>query len=139
MPLPQPLKDHGCRIFFMKFDGDIGKGLIDIEDLFQVVNAMHEIFMLDDPYACINGIVYILDLKQITLNMAAKFTPSFLRKIVQFYEKSLPLRIKSVHLINTPGFFHGVLSILLPLLTEKLRKRVSGKKNVRFEFNIWAR
>ncbi|XP_065367084.1 alpha-tocopherol transfer protein-like [Calliphora vicina] len=124
LPLPQPLNDNGPRIFFFKFEGDIAKGLIDIEDLFCVLNAMHEIFLMDDPYACINGIVYILDMKNISISMASQFTPSFLRKIVQFYEKSLPLRIKAVHLLNTPGFFHSVLSILLPLLSEKLRQRM---------------
>ncbi|XP_037813914.1 alpha-tocopherol transfer protein-like [Lucilia sericata] len=124
LALPQPLNEQGPRIFFLTFEGDIGKGLYDIEDLFRVMNAMHEIFIVDDSYACINGIVYILDLKNISLNMASKFTPSFLRKIVQFYEKSLPLRIKACHMLNTPGFFHSVLSILLPLLSEKLRKRM---------------
>lgn len=109
----------------MEVKGDVGKGLVDIEELYLVTNAMHEIIIMDDPYACINGIIYVIDLKEMTLSMASKFTPTFLRKLVQFYEKSLPLRIKGVHLINMPGFFHAVLGMVLPLLSEKLRQRVS--------------
>ena len=99
IPLPRPLNENGARIYFMKFDGDIAKGLIDIEELYIVTNAMHEIIMMEDPYACINGIIYIMDLKEITINAISKFTPSFFRKVVQFYEKSLPLRIKGIHFI----------------------------------------
>ncbi|XP_065367082.1 uncharacterized protein LOC135959887 [Calliphora vicina] len=125
IPLPRPLNDHGPRICFMKFEEDVAKGLVDFDDLYRVTNAMHEILIMDDPYAGINGIIYVIDLKNITINMASKYTPTFLRKLVQFYEKSLPLRIKGAHLINTPVFFHSVMSIVLPLLSEKLRERIS--------------
>ncbi|XP_065368348.1 clavesin-2-like [Calliphora vicina] len=124
-PLPRPLKDNEARILFIKFDGDVAKGLVDFDELYRVTNALHEIIIMDDPYACINGIIYIFDLNNITLNMAAKYTPTFLRKLVQFYEKSLPLRIKGIHFINAPSFIHSVLSIVLPMLTEKLRQRIS--------------
>lgn len=109
----------------MKFDGDVGKGLVDINDLYRVISAMHEIIIMDDPYACINGIIYFMDLKDITLNMASKFTPTVLRKLVQFYEKSLPLRIKGIYFINMPGFFQSVINMVIPLFSEKLRQRVS--------------
>ncbi|XP_037813915.1 alpha-tocopherol transfer protein-like [Lucilia sericata] len=124
LPLLRPLNDHGPRIFFVNFEDDIVHGQFDVPELFWVVNAMHEIIIMDDPYGCINGMIYIWDLKNISLNMAAKFTPSFLRKMVQFYDKSLPFRIKSLHMFNTPPFFHSVLNILIPLLSEKLKKRL---------------
>ena len=125
MPLPKPLGGNGPRLLLINFKKVVASGHTDLEDLFQVVNAMQEIFIMEDPYAGINGVLYLLDLKDITVSLASKFTPTFLRKIVQFYEKSLPLRIKGAHIINTPGYFHTVLSILLPLLSEKLRQRVS--------------
>ncbi|KAM7345753.1 alpha-tocopherol transfer protein-like [Cochliomyia hominivorax] len=123
--LPRPLNDNGPRIYFMKFNDDVAKGLVDFDDLYSVPNAMHEIMMLEDPYACINGIIYVMDLKGITMTMASKYTPTFLRKLIQLYEKSIPLRIKGIHLINMPGFFHSVLSIVLPLMSEKLRQRIT--------------
>lgn len=126
VPLPKPLGGSGPRLLLINFKKVLAARHTDLEELFQAVNAMQEIFIMEDPYACINGVLYILDLKDVTISLASKFTPTFLRKIVQFYEKSLPLRIKGAHMINTPGYFHSVLSILLPLLSEKLRQRVSS-------------
>ncbi|KAM7344980.1 alpha-tocopherol transfer protein-like [Cochliomyia hominivorax] len=125
LPLPRPLYDNGARIFFIKFEGPVAQGLVDIEQLFSVIDSMHEIMLMDDPYVGINGIIYLMDLKNISLNMISKFTPSFLKKAVQFYEKSLPFRIKSINIINTPGIFHSVLRILLPLFSEKIRQRIT--------------
>lgn len=84
LPLPTPLHGNGARIFFIKFEGDIAKDLVDMEELYTAINAMHEIILMDDPYACINGILYVIDLKDISLNMALKFTPSFLQKLCLF-------------------------------------------------------
>ncbi|KAM7344982.1 alpha-tocopherol transfer protein-like [Cochliomyia hominivorax] len=120
--LPRPL--NGTRIYFLKFDGEVAKGDVELEHLYRVSNAMHEIFIRDDPYACINGIIYILDLKDISINMVTKLTPVLIRKLIQFYEKSLPLRIKAIHFINTPSIFHTVVNIMLPIFSEKLRKRI---------------
>lgn len=125
MPLPRPLNDNGPRIFFAKFDGDIAKGLIDVEELYGTINAMHEILLMDDSYACINGIIYIFDLREISLNMVLKFTPSFMMKTVQFYTKSLPFRIKGYYMINVPNFFQTVLNMFTSLLSDKLKQRVS--------------
>lgn len=88
---------------------------------------MQEIILMDDPYAGVNGIMFFLDLKNISMNMVSKLTPSFIKKIVQFYEKSLPFRIKGFHLINTPGFFSTVFNIFVSMLSDKLKKRVSLK------------
>lgn len=93
--------------------------------MYSVVSALHEIILMDDPYACINGLVYIMDLKEANFNLASKYTPTFIRKLVQFYEKSLPFRIKEVHMVNMPSIFHNVLNIMMPLFSQKLRQRVS--------------
>lgn len=125
MPLPTPMNGNGPRIVFLNINGDIAKGLIDLEDLYTVVNAKHEIILMDDPYACINGIIFVLDLKEVTLNLVLKFTPSFMKKLLQFYEKSLPFRIKGIHLFHTPAIFQTVINVFVPMLSEKVQKRVN--------------
>lgn len=79
---------------------------------------------MGDPYACINVIIYILNLKDINLNMASKFTPTFVNNFIQYLEKSLPLRIKHIHMINTPKVFQNIVKIVLSVCSEKIRKRV---------------
>lgn len=105
-------------------------GKYSLEKSFQVVNAFYELLLLDDPYACINGVVIIYDLKNVTTNYLLKYTPSFLKKMNTFYEKALPLRFKGFYYINTPSFFQNVFNIAYPLLSDKIKKRVSWTESV---------
>ncbi|XP_075167517.1 alpha-tocopherol transfer protein-like [Haematobia irritans] len=66
-----------------------------IENVFYAAVPMFELAMLNDPYAA-----------------------------VWFLEKSMPLRIRSVCFINVPKFSQQFFKLLLPLLSEKLSKRV---------------
>lgn len=122
--MPRPLNDNGARICLINFDGDIGQGEYDINEVYSVITATNEIFIMEDPYACINGIIYVLNLKDINLNMASKFTPTFVNNFIQYLEKSLPLRIKHIHMINTPKVFQNIVKIVLSVCSEKIRKRV---------------
>lgn len=124
VPLPRPLNDNGARIYFIKFEGDIAKGLKDLNKFYSVIMAMHEIMIMEDPYVCINGIIYIIDLKDITPDFGTKFSTPFLLKMAQFYEYSLPLYVKSINYINTPTFYYGALDIIKKLFSEKFFKRV---------------
>lgn len=109
----------------VNFEGDVGKGAYNIDDVHGVIFAMHEIIIMEDPYACINGITYIVDLNDINLKMAANFTPVFVNKLIKFLEKSLPLRIKGINMINAPKFFQNVANMFLSISSEKLRNRVN--------------
>lgn len=44
------------------------------------------------------------------------------------WQDSFPLKVRGIHLINEPLFFHPVLALIKPFLTEKIKDRVSAHK-----------
>lgn len=121
MPLPRPVNDNSSRIIFIKFEGDIAKGLVNLDELYSVFIAIHEIMIMEDPYACINGIIYILDMKDVTIGI---FTPKFVIKAAHFIEHSLPFYIRSAHFINVPQQFHNCIETMHTIYSEKFAQRV---------------
>merc|ERR1712176_761007 len=43
---------------------------------------------------------------------------------IHFFQKVLPIRIKKMFVLDAPWIAHHALKLVLPLLNEKLRKRV---------------
>lgn len=44
------------------------------------------------------------------------------------WQDSFPLKVRGIHLINEPLFFHPVFALIKPFLTEKIKQRVSAHK-----------
>lgn len=44
------------------------------------------------------------------------------------WQDSFPLKVRGIHLINEPLFFHPVFALIKPFLTEKIKERVSAHK-----------
>ncbi|XP_075164999.1 clavesin-2-like [Haematobia irritans] len=120
--LPKPLNGLGPRIVAIRYNFSTDKYSID--DIFRQSCALHEVMMLKDPYACICGLIYIVDFSEATASHFLQMTPSFCKKIVTFLEKSMPLRIKSAYYIRTSGAAQQFFKILLPFFSEKLRQRI---------------
>ncbi|XP_075152593.1 retinol-binding protein pinta-like [Haematobia irritans] len=122
VPLPEPLNGGGPRIFIMRIDFPTQK--YNIEQFFQPCNTMHELMLTNDPYACINGVIYIADFAKTTTSHFLQFTPSLGMRQISFYEKALPFRIKAWIFINVPPIADQFLKIVVSCLSEKLRKRL---------------
>ncbi|XP_061392147.1 clavesin-1-like [Musca vetustissima] len=95
-----------------------------IEDVFRSVNAIPQVLLVDDPYACIYGTVYIVDMSQITTGHILQLTPPFVMKVVTYYENTLPLRVKAIYCINVHKLAEQLLKLILSCMGEKLRRRV---------------
>ncbi|XP_013105394.2 clavesin-2-like [Stomoxys calcitrans] len=120
--MPKPLNGIGPRIGILQFNFSAHK--YNIEEMFQIVTAMHELMIMQDPYACINGIIYIVDYAKATASHYLQLTPNFCKKILSFMEKSMPFRIKSVYYINTSSAAQQFFKIIVPFMSEKLQKRL---------------
>lgn len=97
-----------------------------VEDVMLPCNVMHQVMMLNDPHACINGLFYVADFSG-TAGHFLQFTPSIIKRQVAYFEKALPLRIKAWCFINVSVVAEQFFKIILPLVSEKLRKRVRIK------------
>lgn len=66
----------------------------------------------------------IFDMDGLSLQQAWQFTPPFAKRIVDWLQDSVPLRIKAIHIINQPKVFNMVFALFKPFLREKLRNRL---------------
>ncbi|XP_073813189.1 alpha-tocopherol transfer protein-like [Musca autumnalis] len=122
VPLPTPLNENGCRLIMCNFNYNPNE--YQIEEIFHPGIAMYEIFTIDDPYASICGIITIVDMSKVTMAHLMQANAIFLKAVVTYMEKSLPLRIKSLCFVNIPSMAHSFFKMLLPLFSEKLRQRI---------------
>ncbi|CAI9550418.1 unnamed protein product [Staurois parvus] len=75
-----------------------------------------------------NGIKVIFDLEGFGLAHAFQVTPTLARRIASVMTDSFPLKVRGVHLINEPLFFHPVYTLIRPFLPDKIKERVSELK-----------
>lgn len=77
-----------------------------------------------EPETQVNGAVVIFDMDGLSLQQTWQFTPQFAKRIVDWLQDAVPLRIKGIHIINQPKIFQVVFALFKPFLREKLRARI---------------
>ncbi|XP_061394369.1 alpha-tocopherol transfer protein-like [Musca vetustissima] len=120
--LPIPLNGNGPRIILEQIN--FGPHDFTTIEICKYIWTMAEITLLNDPYACIQGLVFVMDCSKSTLQHLPLVTPKILIDFVMFCEKALPLRIKKVFDLNCPPFIQTLLNIGLSCTSEKLRSRI---------------
>ncbi|XP_075169009.1 alpha-tocopherol transfer protein-like isoform X2 [Haematobia irritans] len=120
--LPTPLHECGPRIVYNGFRYETNE--YSIEPVIRNAIAASEILLMSDPYACICGLVFCIDFAKATTAHIMSLTPSIIKKLIFYYEKSLPLRIKAVYLINLSSYAQTVMKMLIQYAPEKLKSRI---------------
>lgn len=64
----------------------------------------------------ISGGRIILDFEGLSLSQVTYFSPSFAKMVVDYVQKALPCRLKSIHIVNQPIIFNIVFAMFKPLL-----------------------
>lgn len=77
-----------------------------------------------EPETQVHGAVVIFDMDGLSLQQTWQFTPGFAKRIVDWLQDSVPMRIKGIHIINQPKIFQIVFALFKPFLREKLRNRI---------------
>ncbi|GFT91097.1 alpha-tocopherol transfer protein-like, partial [Nephila pilipes] len=117
-----PYRDPEGRAIFVFRGGLWDPSLCSADDLFRA-NVICLEKQIDDPLTQINGVVAILDMKMLGFHHVRHFSPSHALKIVSLVQDSFPARFKAVHIVNEPALFDLVLTIVKPLISEKIKKR----------------
>lgn len=101
-----------------------------ILECMMVAQAMQEIAILEDDYANIHGVSFIMDMKGATAAHLFQMTPSMAKKFTVFSEEALPLRVKAQHFINTITGFEQLFNVFKPMMSKKMQARlfVHGNK-----------
>ncbi|KAM4705638.1 alpha-tocopherol transfer protein [Rhinophrynus dorsalis] len=71
-----------------------------------------------------NGIKAIFDLQGWRLVHAFQITPTIAKRIAAVMTDSFPLKVRGIHLINEPLFFHPVFALIKPFLPDKIKQRI---------------
>lgn len=96
---------------------------VSLDEVFKGCVVFLEAAMLE-PETQVHGAVVIFDMDGLSLQQTWQFTPQFAKRIVDWLQDSVPMRIKGIYIINQPKIFNIVFALFKPFLREKLRNRI---------------
>lgn len=70
------------------------------------------------------GVKVIFDLQGWCLAHAMQINASLARKISSVLSDAFPLKVRGIHLVNEPMFFHPVFAMIRPFLPDKIKQRI---------------
>ncbi|XP_076243163.1 alpha-tocopherol transfer protein-like isoform X1 [Calliopsis andreniformis] len=119
-----PSRDqHGRRILILELGKRWKHNKCNLDEVFKGCVLYLEAAMLE-PATQIAGAVVIFDMDGLSLQQTWQFNPPIAKRIVDWLQDAVPLRIKNIHIINQPYIFNMVFALFKPFLREKLRSRI---------------
>ncbi|XP_031628252.1 alpha-tocopherol transfer protein-like isoform X2 [Contarinia nasturtii] len=119
-----PNRDQlGRRILLLELGKRWKHKEVSLDEVFKGCVIFLEAATLE-PETQVHGAVVIFDMNGLSLQQTWQFTPAFAKRIVDWLQDSVPLRIKAIHIVNQPKIFQVVFALFKPFLREKLRNRI---------------
>ncbi|XP_013201284.1 alpha-tocopherol transfer protein-like isoform X1 [Amyelois transitella] len=119
-----PTRDqHGRRVLVLELGKKWKHNKCSLDEVFKGCVLFLEAAMLE-PETQICGAVVVFDMDGLSLQQVWQFTPPFAKRIVDWLQESIPLRVKGLYIINQPYIFNMVFQLFKPFLQEKLRSRI---------------
>ncbi|RZC33570.1 CRAL TRIO domain containing protein [Asbolus verrucosus] len=114
---------YGRRIMTIKLGKEWKMSEVTLDELFKGLILLSELSLLE-PTTQVCGVVIIIDFDGLSFAQTRKFTPMWLKRIVDWIQDCIPLRIKNLHIVNQPYLFNLIYNLIKPFLREKLKKRL---------------
>lgn len=124
MYLPKPLTEFGPRVVLVR-NGAYDPSEFSFSEVAQYRSLLQDITLMDDDVAVVGGLVFIMDFADVSTAHLFQASPGAMRKVSQYSEQAIPLRIRASHFIDTPTGFEPVFNLIKPMMPEKIQKRVS--------------
>ncbi|CAH2988928.1 unnamed protein product [Chilo suppressalis] len=119
-----PIRDHlGRRVLVLELGKHWNHNKCTLDEVFKGCVLFLEAAMLE-PETQICGAVVIFDMDGLSMQQVWQFTPAYAKRIVDWLQESIPLRVKGLYIINQPYIFNVVFQLFKPFLKEKLRSRI---------------
>ncbi|XP_055385811.1 alpha-tocopherol transfer protein-like isoform X2 [Condylostylus longicornis] len=113
----------GRRVLVIELGKKWNHKKVSLDEVFKGCVLFLEMALLESDTQ-INGGVVIFDMDGLSLSQTMQFTPPFAKRIVDWLQDSVPLRVKAIHIVNQPKIFNIVFALFKPFLREKLRSRI---------------
>ncbi|XP_076671510.1 alpha-tocopherol transfer protein-like isoform X1 [Andrena cerasifolii] len=114
---------HGRRVVIIELGKKWKHNKCNLDEVFKGCVIYLEAAMLE-PTTQIAGAIVIFDMDGLSLQQTWQFNPPFAKRIVDWLQDAMPLRIKNIHIINQPYIFNMVFALFKPFLREKLKSRI---------------
>lgn len=107
-----------------KLDMNSVKKEFGADNVFRTIMLICE-WLKTDEHVQVNGIIMFIDCTNVTMQHHLKlYNMDSIKKMIQYYQNSMPSRNKGAHIYNEPPFFDAVWALIRPLLNEKTRNRM---------------
>ncbi|KAG6446335.1 hypothetical protein O3G_MSEX004336 [Manduca sexta] len=95
-----------------------------LTDLIKVALMIIEILLIEDDNFTICGEEAIVDVKNLGFGIISQWTPTLAKKVVTCAEKSLSVRLKSMHVLNAGKGLKAALQLFKLFLGSKMKTRI---------------
>lgn len=113
----------GRRVLILQLGKKWKHNKCSLDEVFKGAVLFMEAAMIE-PETQICGAQVVFDMDGLSLQQTWQFTPPFAKRIVDWLQDSVPLRIKGIHIVNQPYIFNMVFALFKPFLREKLKRRI---------------
>lgn len=113
----------GRRVLILQLGKKWKHNKCSLDEVFKGAVLFMEAAMIE-PETQICGAQVVFDMDGLSLRQTWQFTPPFAKRIVDWLQDSVPLRIKGIHIVNQPYIFNMVFALFKPFLREKLKSRI---------------
>lgn len=114
---------NGRRVLINKCGSTWDPKKINTDQIFRIFYLVHLAAMLE-PETQVNGVVVILDFEGLGMKQVSGFSPSFSKRLLDFIQDAMPLRLKEVHIVKQPFLFNAIWTLFKPLVRAKLKERL---------------
>lgn len=125
MLCPKVYDKQGRRVCFIRsdFDWTQFKKKETMNYLYRTCCLLFDWLTLDENVQ-VHGVIFVADYHGMGIDVLKIWNPEFEKKLMQFLQKSLPLRFKGCHMYSIPPFFDAMWSLLAPFMSQKFRDRM---------------
>ncbi|KAJ7338870.1 hypothetical protein JRQ81_012772 [Phrynocephalus forsythii] len=113
---------HGSKVLIYRV-GHWDPKMFTVYDAFRVSLISSELIVRETETQR-NGVKVIFDLHGWRFAHAFQISPTVVKIIAAVLTDSFPLKVRGIHLINEPLFFHPFFAIIKSFLPEKIKARV---------------
>ncbi|XP_067119758.1 clavesin-2-like [Centruroides vittatus] len=96
---------------------------VKIVDLIRSITLLLDLELNDHPIQ-VNGYTVLIDFDAISWQHMIQFTPSMIRLAVSCVQQSIPIRYKTLYLVNCNNYVRLLYAMFSPLLPQKMRERI---------------